>query len=72
MGIKWYRSLIGGALGDEAFAPGDLIPVPEDKVLLWIERGLIESVEVRQKKIPRPTSLELDTITNEDIERLNG
>ena len=35
------RSLIGGALGDQHFEPGDLIRVPAGKYDEWLAAGLI-------------------------------
>lgn len=40
-----YRSLIGGALGDVAFGPGDeIVPPSTAKADEWLAAGLIEPV----------------------------
>lgn len=38
-----YKSLVGGAIGDAGFEPGDLIDVPDNKVDDWLAAGLIEA-----------------------------
>jgi hypothetical protein len=44
-----YKSLIGGAIGDVGFEPGDLIDVPDNKVEVWLAAGLIEAVAPSKK-----------------------
>lgn len=65
---KHYRSLIGGALGEEGFEVGDLIPVPPEKEQLWLSLGLIEAVNLKQGKIPRPSEKEMAALAEDDTE----
>jgi hypothetical protein len=46
-----HRSLIGGAIGDVGFEPGDLIEVPDHKVDEWLAAGLIEPAPQKKAKV---------------------
>lgn len=48
---KRYRSLIGGAIGDLGFEPGDIIEVPAAKEAEWLEAGLIEPLKGEAVKV---------------------
>lgn len=69
---KHYRSLIGGAIGDEPFEPGDLIPVPPDKEAEWLAAGVIELIAVRQRRSQVLSPVELRALTEADIEAVSG
>ena len=48
------KSLIGGAVGDTAHNPGDVIECTHAQAAAWIEAGIAEPLETKTKRQPTP------------------